>query len=321
MGVKTFILYMDRFPGEPDFLAKLPGFFKALGADAWGIEWSRFYPWTLGSRFGSSYKYPEECVQGLLKKSGTEGVSFLPVVDPRILSDLVIESGCFEYMGIGSNDSMVPKLDPAAIGGRQLLDEILEDLFSLYTDGGPLMLLKTRAGGNIGTTEEIEAYIEERFDTDVVTARPGDDSIVFIEEPRRPWLRMLHRIIGAETARDFSVYKASKEVDLFLKDIEGITEDSWRRVRETREALTELQERTYPCADLREGEIHLKKLAGNIEMIHRIFEEFEERTRRILEPSHLRGLSNSFLFPLEEELALIEARLKQFAPPRRKKKS
>ncbi|MFP4563172.1 MAG: hypothetical protein ACLFRY_07650 [Spirochaetia bacterium] len=320
MGLKTFILYLERFPGEPDFLAKLPAFFKTLGAEAWGIEWSRFFPWTLGHRFGSPYKYPEECVQGLLKKSGTEGVSFLPVVDPQILIDLVLECGCFEYMGIGSNDSMVPKLDPAAIGGRQLLDEILENLFSLYTDEGPLMLLETRAGENIGITEKIAGYIEERFDIRVLRIRPGDDSIVFIEEPRRPWLRMLHRILGAETARESSVYKASKEVDLFLKDIEGITEDSWRRVRETRELLTDLQERTYPCADLREGEAHIKKLSGNIEKIRRIFEEIEAKTRGILEPSHLRGLSKTFLFPLEEERALVEARLKQFAPPRRKKK-
>lgn len=321
MGTKTFIIDMGRYPGVPDFLSKLPGFFKVAGADAWGIEWSRYYPWTVGSRFGSFYKYPEECIQGLRRRSRDEGISFLPVIDPQILSDIVLECGLFDHMSISPGDSLVPKLDPGAVGSRQLLDEILEDLFSLYTDGNPLVLRRPLEMGEAEATRGIAEYIEKQFGVEVRLLRPGDTGIQFIGASRQPWVRTLHRIEGAEKARGTSVFDVSRKADDLLERIEVIAEAAWEGVRRIREILAELQERTSPSADLREGESTLKELHGALERIGELFEEAETKTRGVLEVSPLRSMRKVFVFPLEEERALVEARLKQFAPWRRKKKS
>lgn len=319
MEPKIFIIDMNRFPARPDFLSKLPGFFKKLEADAWGLEWSRFYPWTVGPRFGSSYKYPEECVQGLLRRSRDEGIPFVPVIDPGRLGDLVLESRYFEHMSASAEDSLAPRLDTEAVGGRQLLDELLEDLFSLYTEGSPLVLRVPRYEAENGKITEIAGYIEERFDTRVLIARPEADSFVFIEESRRPWLSALYRTPGARSARESSVFAASKEVDTLLETIEATTDAAWRRVRDIRESLIYLQEQSSPTADLREGEACLRELNGALQKIADHFRELEVRTGGVLEETSLRSLEKALVFPLQEERALIETRLTQSAPGRKKK--
>ena len=312
---------LDRYPGEPDFLVRLPGFFKTLGGTAWGLEWSRFYPWTVGPRFGSLYTYPEECVQGLCRRSRDEGIDFLPVIDFQVLSDLVLECGCFDHMHTSASDSLTPRLDPAAIGGRQLLDELLEDVFSLYGDSRPLVVRNSPRGIGAETTEKIAGYIEERFDIRVHLVRSDVDTFVFIEEPGGPWVGALHRAAGAEEARDSAVYRTSRETDDLLGRIEKYTEAAWKRVRLTREVLIRLQERTSPIADLREGESLLTELKDILTTLADISRELEEKTRGVLEITHLRGLGKSLVYPIEEELAGLQARLKHFAPPISRKKS
>ncbi len=138
-------IYLDCSiaPYKAEYFFELLKLMKKEGYSFLLLNLGQFFPWSEDFHFRTFFKYPEKMIEKINTKSLEMGISVIPVLETEEKSGFIIREPYYRYIAPGFPENT--RIDLGAAGCSKLFEDMIEDLFSLFTES-EYIFIKTAKG-------------------------------------------------------------------------------------------------------------------------------------------------------------------------------
>ena len=156
IGVRGVHLDLKGTPPTPERLVRLLDVFAAARYNAVLVEWEDSFPWTVDARFRSETAYSPETIKRFARRAADLGIEVIPLV--QCLGHMETPLSRPGYESLREVPGQEDVLNPLALGARQLVERMVEDVLRLLP-GVKHFHLGGDEAWSFGTHPDTKAFI------------------------------------------------------------------------------------------------------------------------------------------------------------------